>query len=36
LFSCTISPDNKMKSIVRVKLALISFIWPYVRLLILL
>jgi hypothetical protein len=30
-FACTMSPDKKMNSIVRVKLALISFIWPYVR-----
>jgi hypothetical protein len=33
LFASRMSPDKKMKSIVRVKLSLISFIWAYVRLL---
>jgi hypothetical protein len=33
LFASRMSPDKKMKSTVRVKLALIPFIWAYVRLL---
>jgi hypothetical protein len=33
LFTSRMSPDKKMKSIVSVKLSLISFIWAYVRLL---
>jgi hypothetical protein len=32
-FASRMSPHKKMKSIVRVKLSLISFIWAYVRLL---
>jgi hypothetical protein len=33
LFASRMSADKKKKSIVRVKLSLISFIWAYVRLL---
>jgi hypothetical protein len=33
IFAWRMSPDKKMKSIVRVKISLISFIWAYVRLL---
>jgi hypothetical protein len=33
LFASRMTPDKKMKSTVRVKLSLISFIWAYVRLL---